>query len=201
MTTTLPLPATTFPTTTFLAATFEPAFTAPAPPPNHHTPPPRQTPPASPVSGPSPARKPAPPPEAATAKPPPASQRRPAPPKKAAPPGHDLGRLGEELAAEYLESLGLVLLCRNWRCREGELDIIATDGHRLVVAEVKTRSSDDFGTPADAMTPAKIRKIKAATNAWLRNFSVPWCEISYDLVAIWWPATGTPQLQHRRGAF
>jgi putative endonuclease len=193
MTTTLPLPATTFP-----AATFEAAFTAPVPPPNRHTPPPRQTPPASLAS---PATQTAPPPEAAASKPPPASQRRPAPPKKAGPPGHDLGRLGEELAAQYLESLGLVLLCRNWRCREGELDIIATDGHRLVVAEVKTRSSDDFGTPADAMTPAKIRKIKAATNAWLRNFSVPWCEISYDLVAIWWPATGAPQLQHRRGAF
>jgi putative endonuclease len=128
-------------------------------------------------------------------------QRKPTEPRKPAPPGHDLGRLGEDLAAHYLETLGLVLLCRNWRCRDGELDIVATDGRRLVVAEVKTRTTDDFGTPAEAMTPAKIRRIKAATHAWLRNFSVPWCEISYDLIAIWWPTTGRPRLQHRRGAF
>ncbi|HEX3783920.1 MAG TPA: YraN family protein [Pseudonocardiaceae bacterium] len=117
------------------------------------------------------------------------------------PPGHVLGRLGEELAAQYLEILGFVLLARNWRCRDGELDIVATDGHSLVVVEVKTRTNDDFGTPADAMTPVKIRRIKAATRAWLRSVRAPWCEISYDLIAIWWPPTGKPRMQHLRGAF
>jgi len=57
-----------------------------------------------------------------------------------------LGRRGEELAAEYLESLGMLIVERNWRCREGEIDIVALDGDALVIAEVKTRRSLAFAS-------------------------------------------------------
>ena len=57
-------------------------------------------------------------------------------------PAQDLGRRGENLAADYLTERGLVVLSRNWRCRDGELDIVATDGSTLVVCEVKTRSTE-----------------------------------------------------------
>jgi putative endonuclease len=62
------------------------------------------------------------------------------------------GVRGEDLAARYLESRGLVVLDRNWRCPEGELDLVATDRRRLIVCEVKTRSSTAFGHPAEAVT-------------------------------------------------
>jgi putative endonuclease len=68
---------------------------------------------------------------------------------------HELGRRGEDLAASYLESHGLVVLSRNWRCREGELDLVLTDGEQVVVCEVKTRAGTGFGTPAEAVDDEK----------------------------------------------
>ncbi|HEY3753510.1 MAG TPA: YraN family protein [Pseudonocardiaceae bacterium] len=114
-------------------------------------------------------------------------------------PGHDLGRRGEDLAADYLTERGLVVLSRNWRCREGELDIVATDGSTLVVCEVKARSSDEFGDPAEFVTAAKMRRMRRATQAWLRRYRVGWCEIRFDIVTVLWPADGSPRLRHLRG--
>jgi putative endonuclease len=115
------------------------------------------------------------------------------------PEAHDMGRRGEDLAAEYLTDRGLVVLSRNWRCREGELDVVATDGSTLVVCEVKTRSTAAFGDPAEFVTPAKMRHLRHATQAWLRQYGVGWCAIRFDVVAILWPPNGTPRLRHIRG--
>jgi putative endonuclease len=114
---------------------------------------------------------------------------------------HELGRKGEDLAADHLTERGLVVLSRNWRCRDGELDIVATDGHTLVVCEVKTRTSDDFGSPAEFITPAKMRRIRFATQAWLRRYRVGWCEIRFDVITVLWPRYGSPELRYLRGAF
>lgn len=116
-------------------------------------------------------------------------------------PGHDLGRRGEELAAEYLTERGIVVLSRNWRCRDGELDIVATDGRTLVVCEVKTRTTDGFGDPAEFVTAAKMLRVRRATQAWLRRYRVGWCEIRFDVVTVLWPVDGGPRLRHLRGAF
>lgn len=113
----------------------------------------------------------------------------------------ELGRRGEDLGANYLTANGFVVLSRNWRCREGELDLVATDRRKLLVCEVKTRSSALFGEPAEAVTPAKIRKIRRATHAWLRRYHVGCCEVRFDLLAVLWPPCGAPRLQHVRGAF
>ncbi|HVV23434.1 MAG TPA: YraN family protein [Pseudonocardiaceae bacterium] len=115
---------------------------------------------------------------------------------------HDLGRRGEDLAADYLTDRGLIVLSRNWRCREGELDVVATDGRALVVCEVKTRTTDDFGDPAEFVTPDKMRRIRRATHAWLRRYGVGWCEVRFDILTVLWPPTATtPRLRHLRGAF
>ena len=70
-----------------------------------------------------------------------------------------LGRRGEDLAARYLERRGLVILSRNWRCRHGEIDLVATDAKRLVVCEVKTRSDTRHGRPA-ALHPAQPQPLR-----------------------------------------
>lgn len=112
-----------------------------------------------------------------------------------------LGRKGENLAADYLERSGLVLLSRNWRCREGELDLVATDGARLVVVEVKTRSGTAFGSPVESITADKIYRIRRLANAWLTWYRVGPCEVRFDVITVLWPDGGKPRMQHLPGVF
>ena len=95
------------------------------------------------------------------------------------------GQLGEEAAADYLQAQGYVVVARNWRSRLGEIDIIARDGKTLAFIEVKTRSRQrgKFGTPLDAITPDKVRRL-----SWLAidfsaryNLNVP---IRLDVVTV-----------------
>jgi putative endonuclease len=71
-----------------------------------------------------------------------------------------LGARGEQLAADWYAARGYQVVARNWRCREGELDLVLARDGELVFCEVKTRSSDRFGTPAEAVTPAKQRRLR-----------------------------------------
>jgi putative endonuclease len=114
---------------------------------------------------------------------------------------HELGRRGEDLAAKYLEEQGLVVLCRNWHCREGELDIVLTDGEQLVVCEVKTRAGTGFGTPAEAVDEEKAWRIRKLANRWMSEFKIGKCDLRCDIVAILWPPTGRPRIQHIKEAF
>jgi len=111
----------------------------------------------------------------------------------------DLGRQGEDLACEYLERQGLVVLSRNWSCREGELDVVATDGDRLVVVEVKSRSGTEFGGPLEAVTPEKLARVRKATQRWLMAFRVGWVDVRYDAVSVLWPPDGEVRLHHLKG--
>jgi putative endonuclease len=79
-----------------------------------------------------------------------------------------LGARGEQLAADWYVAHGYRVAARNWRCREGELDLVlvAADGD-LVFCEVKTRSSDRFGVPAEAVTPAKQRRLRTLAARYL----------------------------------
>lgn len=78
----------------------------------------------------------------------------------------DLGRAGEEFASQYLIAQGMRLLARNWRCSEGELDIVALDGRELVIVEVKTRTSEAFGNPLVAVTAVKQHRLWRLARAW-----------------------------------
>lgn len=70
------------------------------------------------------------------------------------------GAMGEEAAALFLETLGYRILDRNWRCRSGEIDLIARQEHILVFIEVRSRSSSKYGTPAESVTPRKITQVR-----------------------------------------
>lgn len=80
----------------------------------------------------------------------------------------DLGRAGEERAARYLLARGYEILDRNWRCPQGEIDIVAAEGNRLVVAEVKTRRSDRFGHPLEAVDRRKAQRLWRLAMAWIQ---------------------------------
>jgi putative endonuclease len=114
---------------------------------------------------------------------------------------HALGRRGEDLAAEHLSAQGFAILSRNWRCPAGELDLVVTDGSALIVCEVKTRSSSDYGAPAEAITRTKARHIRSATHAWLRRYRIGALPIRFDVLSILWPADDQPSVEHLRGAF
>ena len=87
-----------------------------------------------------------------------------------------LGRLGEELTVQALVQRGYRIRERNWRCPSGELDIVAEDGDVLAFVEVKTRRGQDFGTPEEAVTPAKQAKLieLAATYVQESGWSGDW---------------------------
>lgn len=119
---------------------------------------------------------------------------------KPAKPGHlTTGERGEALAARYLEEQGLTVLSKNWRCPEGELDLVLTDGRALVICEVKTRTSDNFGPPAAAVDDAKAGRIRRLTRRWRAEFGVGHVDTRYDIVAILWPPGETPRISHLKG--
>lgn len=111
----------------------------------------------------------------------------------------ELGKRGEDAACRYLEHQGLSILARNWRCDEGELDVIATDGTRLVVVEVKCRSGTTRGTPLEAVTPEQLERVRKAALRWLSAHRVGRVEIRFDVIAIEWPPGGKVRLHHLRG--
>ncbi|MEU3621883.1 YraN family protein [Amycolatopsis coloradensis] len=113
----------------------------------------------------------------------------------------ELGRWGEELAVRQLEKTGYVVLSRNWRCRDGELDLVATDRKRLVFCEVKTRAGLGFGTPAEAVTPDKADRIRRLAHQWQRAFMLRWCPVRYDIIAILAQPGMPPLVRHIKAAF
>jgi putative endonuclease len=110
-----------------------------------------------------------------------------------------LGRQGEQLAADYLETTGLEILERNWRCSQGEIDIVAADGRVLVVCEVKTRSGVRYGTPLEAITRPKARRLRRLAALWLVTQSVLFDEIRIDVVGVLRNGCGQFSIEHVRG--
>ncbi|HTW09924.1 MAG TPA: YraN family protein [Acidimicrobiales bacterium] len=81
----------------------------------------------------------------------------------------ELGRRGEDLVAAWYEEHGYEVVCRNWRCGAGEIDIVARQGALFVFCEVKTRSSSHFGAPAEAVGPAKQARLRRLATAWFMS--------------------------------
>ena len=80
-----------------------------------------------------------------------------------------LGARGEDQAAAWYRSQGYDIIARNWRCKEGEIDLICAKDRCLVICEVKTRSSAAFGHPAEAVTPAKQQRLRVLATRWLAD--------------------------------
>ena len=94
-----------------------------------------------------------------------------------------LGRWGESVAATHLEANGRQIITRNWHCARGEIDLIAQEGDTLLFVEVKTRRGRNMGTPEEALTPAKQRKLVEVAQEYLlaHDLDVDW---RIDLVAV-----------------
>ncbi|PZS14884.1 MAG: YraN family protein [Pseudonocardiales bacterium] len=109
-----------------------------------------------------------------------------------------VGRFGEDLAATYLSDAGLTILARNWRCSDGELDIVARDGEVLVFVEVKTRSSTAFGDPAEAVNRVKADRLRKLALRWLAEHReiAYWSQLRFDVVSVLRLAPGGPSVRH-----
>lgn len=99
-------------------------------------------------------------------------------------PRRRLGQWGEKVAALHLEAQGLAILERNWRCRDGEIDLIARDGETIVFVEVKTRRSRDFGAPEEALTSHKAAKLMQLGQQYMADRELDDVDWRIDLVAV-----------------
>jgi len=110
-----------------------------------------------------------------------------------------LGRQGEQLAAEYLERIGFRILDRNYRCSRGEIDIVAADRRMLVACEVKTRSDVRYGTPIEAVTSQKLRRLRHLAVHWALAHGLTFDGLRVDIVGVLRSASGEFKIEHVRG--
>lgn len=110
-----------------------------------------------------------------------------------------VGRYGEDVAAAHVVERGWQVLDRNWRCREGELDLVALDGRELVVVEVKTRRSTRYGQPAEAVTAVKLARVRRLAAQWLSAHDVRPASVRVDVIAVLVPHAGRALVEHLEG--
>ena len=112
-----------------------------------------------------------------------------------------LGRRGEAIAERYLVAAGMSIVDRNWRCPQGELDLVARDGDELVFVEVKTRSSVAFGHPLESITTTKLARLRRLAAAWCEAHPGDHDRIRIDAVAVIAPALGQTEVEHLARVF
>jgi putative endonuclease len=110
-----------------------------------------------------------------------------------------LGKSGEQAAAEYLESCGLRILDRNWRCAVGEIDIVAVDRRTLVVVEVKSRTGTRCGSPLEAVSRAKRARLRRLAVQWLNAHGIRFDQVRVDVVGLVYDGTGGFTIEHVPG--
>lgn len=113
----------------------------------------------------------------------------------------DLGRLGEDKAAEYLGNAGYEIVVRNYRCRSGEIDIIARDTECLVFVEVKSRRDTRFSAPSEAVDIRKQRKIIASCRQYLIDNEMDEVSCRFDVVEVYFNNSQPIRVSHLPGAF
>ena len=119
--------------------------------------------------------------------------------------GHDqrkkeTGRLGEALAASMLEDRGYEILTRNYRCRFGEIDIIAVKKKVLCFVEVKTRTRQEYGEPAEAVTYHKQQKIKKTALFYIGEKNIE-ADFAFDIIEVLIDNKKIPSVNHIENAF
>ncbi len=113
-----------------------------------------------------------------------------------------LGMAGEEVAAESLKAEGYVIVDRNWRCRAGEVDIVALSPEGVLgFIEVKTRSNHRHGMPIEAITMKKLARMRRVMGSWLaqRDIVPAHRAVSLDLCSVDWDGHGEPVVKHLQG--
>jgi len=99
-------------------------------------------------------------------------------------PRKQTGKIGEDLAATFLETRGFRLISKNWSCRLGEIDLIVERNGELRFVEVKTRHSTQFGYPEEAITPTKLEHLRRAIELYLRTVQNPPERYQADAISI-----------------
>lgn len=107
-----------------------------------------------------------------------------------------VGAYGERVAVRYLTERGWTVLDRNWRSRSGELDIVARDGDEVVFVEVKTRSGTGYGHPAEAVTAAKVARLRRLAAEWLATHDVHTAGVRIDVLAVLRSRRGAAAVEH-----
>jgi putative endonuclease len=110
-----------------------------------------------------------------------------------------VGAYGERLAARYLLESGMKILDRNWRCDQGEIDIVAMDDSCLVIVEVKTRRTLAFGAPVEAVTAVKAARLRRLAACWLAEHRLlvsSAADVRIDVVGVLRPPSGPAQVEH-----
>jgi putative endonuclease len=111
-----------------------------------------------------------------------------------------MGAYGESSAARHLsEEQGMTLLDRNWRCAEGEIDLVLRDGDTLVVCEVKTRRGGDHGGPLEAVTQVKFDRLRRLAACWLEHHGLRVPDVRIDLVGVDLSRPAGERIVHVRG--
>ncbi len=115
----------------------------------------------------------------------------------------EFGARGEELAARWYAARGYTVLDRNWRCREGELDLVLGRGGTVVFCEVKTRASIAFGLPAEAVTALKQQRLRRLAMRWLaeRPAGSGWADLRFDVACVTARPGAEPELEVIEAAF
>jgi putative endonuclease len=121
----------------------------------------------------------------------------PAQPSRAA----RLGKRGEDIANEYLLTRGYEVIERNWRCRAGEIDIVARQGQSLVVVEVKARSSLSAGHPFEAITAAKLARLRSLAGLWCAAQPRAFSSVRIDAIAVIVHAHQPATVEHLTGVW
>ena len=111
------------------------------------------------------------------------------------------GHRGEDLAVDFLWAKGYRIVTRNWRVKAGEIDIIAQDGDTLVFCEVKSRTSNRWGTGAEAVDGRKQQKIVQVATLYLQRYRLSNQRCRFDVIEILQLEQGQPQIQHFINAF
>ena len=116
-------------------------------------------------------------------------------------PSAALGKRGEDLAHRYLRSAGFMVLARNYRPSggEAEVDIVARDKNITVFVEVKTRTTDEFGSPDRAVDEEKRRHILSAARSYATRAGIPWSNVRFDIISV--VMTAHPSITHHQDAF
>ena len=112
-----------------------------------------------------------------------------------------LGRMGEQLAVEFLIRAGYTVLERNWRCRQGEIDIVAREGGTTVFVEVKTRSGVGYGHPFEALSLTKLARLRRLAGAWCETHPEVVGDIRIDAIAVISPPHESPTIEHIEAVF
>ena len=122
-------------------------------------------------------------------------------PRRRVDPRRRLGVAGEDAVARWYEGAGYDVLDRNWRVRDGEIDLVASRGDTLVFCEVKTRASTRFGTPFEAVTPSKQRRLRNLALRWLTEHETHRRTMRFDVASVTRTSTDDLAIEVLEGAF